>query len=408
MPDAMEQNAAFQQDYRAARQDIVAMYRQQVAARYAAAVAADNSFSERLVHFWSNHFAVSADNVLMTVFAGLQEQEAIRPHIFGHFADMLMAVEHHPAMLVYLNQSTSIGPNSIAGQRSAKAGRKPRGLNENLGREILELHTLGVQGGYSQSDVTEFARALTGFTIAGASVGMNANARQQDAPGDFRFAGGQHEPGPRRLLGKNYAQTGEAQANAILADLAVHPATAKHLSFKLARHFVADDPSPALVERLTQKFLAGQGDLTPWYAELIAAPELTAAPQLPTVNAGKYKTPWEWLVSAGRATGLAHFPRPAMLVNLMNELGHPVWKPKSPAGFDDIAASWLASDALMRRVEATPRLVALVPDLPDARAIAPLVLGDALRPQTTEALARAEDNKQAMALLLVSPEFLRR
>lgn len=402
MPDAMEQNAALQQDYRAARQDIVAMYRQQVAARYAAAVAADNSFAERLVHFWSNHFAVSADNVLMTVFAGLQEQEAIRPHIFGRFADMLMAVEHHPAMLVYLNQSTSIGPNSVAGQRSAKAGRKPRGLNENLGREILELHTLGVQGGYSQSDVTEFARALTGFTIAGASVGMNANARQQNAPGDFRFAGGQHEPGLRRLLGKNYAQAGEEQANAILADLAVHPATARHLSFKLVRHFVADDPPPALVERLTQKFLAGQGDLTPWYAELIAAP------QLPTVNAGKYKTPWEWLVSAGRATGLANFPRPALLVNLMNELGHPVWKPKSPAGFDDIAASWLASDALMRRVEATPRLVALVPDLPDARALAPLVLGDALRPQTAEALARAEDNKQAMALLLVSPEFLRR
>lgn len=391
---------ALKQDYRAARQDIVAIYRQQVAARYAAAVAADNDFAERLVHFWSNHFAVSADNVLMTVFAGLQEQEAIRPHIFGRFADMLMAVEHHPAMLVYLNQSTSIGPNSPAAKRRAGAGGKPRGLNENLGREILELHTLGVQGGYSQSDVTEFARALTGFTIAGANAG--ANPRQRATPGDFRFAPAQHEPGPRMILGKSYAQAGEAQANAILADLAVHPATAKHLSFKLARHFVADDPPPALVERLAKKFLAGQGDLTPWYAELIAAPELTAA------GAGKYKAPWEWLVSAGRATGLAQFPRPAMLVNLMNELGHPVWKPKSPAGFDDIAASWLASDALMRRVEATPRLVALVPDLPDARALAPLVLGDALRPQTAEALARAEDNKQAMALLLVSPEFLRR
>lgn len=391
---------ALMQDYRAARQDIVAMYRQQVAARYAAAVAADNDFAERLVHFWSNHFAVSADNVLMTVFAGLQEQEAIRPHIFGRFADMLMAVEHHPAMLVYLNQSTSIGPNSPAAKRRAGAGGKPRGLNENLGREILELHTLGVQGGYSQKDVTEFARALTGFTIAGANAG--ANPRQRAAPGDFRFAGGQHEPGPRMILGKSYAQAGEAQANAILADLAVHPATAKHLSFKLARHFVADDPPPALVERLAKKFLAGQGDLTPWYEELIAAPELTAA------STGKYKAPWEWLVSAGRATGLAQFPRPAMLVNLMNELGHPVWKPKSPAGFDDIAASWLASDALMRRVEATPRLVALVPDLPDARALAPRLLGDALRPETAEALARAEDNGQAMALLLVSPEFLRR
>ena len=405
-------DAALQQEYRAARQDIVGLYRQQVAARYAAAVAADNDFAERLVHFWSNHFAVSADNILMTVFAGLQEQEAIRPHIFGRFADMLMAVEHHPAMLVYLNQSTSIGPNSPAAKRRARAGGKPRGLNENLGREILELHTLGVKGGYSQKDVTEFARALTGFTIAGANAGpnagMNANPRQRATPGDFRFADGQHEPGPRSLLGKNYAQAGEGQANAILSDLAVHPATAKHLSFKLARHFVADDPPPALVERLAKKFLAGQGDLTPWYAELIAAPELTTALELTAANASKYKTPWEWLVSAGRATGLAQFPRPVMLVNLMNELGHPVWKPKSPAGFDDVAASWLASDALMRRVEATPRLVALVPDLPDARALAPLVMGDALRPQTAEALARAEDNKQAMALLLVSPEFLRR
>lgn len=380
--------------YKDARQDIIGLYRQQVAARYAAAVEADNSFAERLVHFWSNHFAVSADNVPMTVFAGLQEQEAIRPHVFGSFTDMLLAVEHHPAMLHYLNQSKSIGPNSPFAARRADKRGKQRGLNENLGREILELHTLGVKGGYTQSDVTELARALTGFTVVGAGA-------QQGTPGDFRFAAQQHEPGSRTILGKNYTQGGEAQANAVLADLAAHPATARHLSFKLARHFIADDPPPALVARLTESFLAARGRLGPWYATLLSAPEATTEP-------GKYKTPWEWLVSAGRAMNFAQFPRPQILVNLLAELGQPIWKPKSPAGYDDVAASWLASDALMRRVEAVPRLIALAPDLPDARSLAPKILGTALRPHTAEALARAEDNKQAMALLLVSPEFLRR
>lgn len=384
-----------QQDYRAARQDIVGLYRHQVAARYAQAVQAENSFGERLVHFWSNHFAVSADNIPMTVFAGLQEQEAIRPHVFGNFADMLMAVEHHPAMLIYLNQSGSIGPNSKAGQRRATNGRKQSGLNENLGREILELHTMGAQGGYNQNDVTELARALTGFTVAGAGG-------QQREPGAFRFAMQQHEPGTRTILGKGYAQDGEAQANAVLADLAVHPAAAKHLSFKLARHFVADVPPPALVDRLAKTFVAGRGDLTGWYQELLNSPEAR------TGQAAKYKTPWEWVVSVGRGAGLEAFPRPQYLVNLLNQLGQPVWKPKSPAGYDDVAASWLASDALMRRVEAVPRLIALAPNLPDARELAPKLLGSALRPETQRALARAEDNSQAMALLFVSPEFLRR
>ncbi len=354
---------------------------------------AENSFAERLVHFWSNHFAVSADQLPVVAFVGLQELDAIRPHIFGSFADMLRAVEHHPAMLYYLNQNGSIGPNSPVGLRRQKREARQDGLNENLGREILELHTLGVKGGYSQSDVTELARALTGFGVV---------APGNRAAGGFRFVANRHEPGPRSIMGKRYAEGGEEQANAILNDLAVHPATAQHLSTKLARHFVADDPPAPLVERLARDFLKTGGDFRSGYRVRLASPEAQSS------VLAKFKTPWEWMVSAGRALDVDSFPRLPLLDNLLNMLGQPVWKPKSPAGYDDIAASWLASNALMRRVEVVPRLVALAPNLPDARALAPQILGSALRPQTAQALDRAEDNKQAMALLLVSPEFLRR
>lgn len=376
-----------------ARGDVLTMYRDHLAARYAAAVNAENSFAERLVHFWSNHFAVSADQLPVTTFVGLQELDAIRPHIFGSFADMLRAVEHHPAMLYYLNQNSSIGPNSPVGIRRHERAARQDGLNENLGREILELHTLGVKGGYNQADVTELARALTGFSVVAAG---NRGA------GGFQYVANHHEPGTRLIMGKRYAEGGEEQANAILDDLAIHPATARHLSTKLARHFVADDPPAPLVERLARDFLKTGGDLRSWYRVLLASPEAQSA------KLTKFKTPWEWMVSAGRALDVDSFPRLPLLDNLLTMLGQPVWKPKSPAGYDDIAASWLASNALMRRVEVAPRLVALASNLPDARTLAPQLLGPALRPQTAQALDRAEDNQQAMALLLVSPEFLRR
>ncbi len=393
---------------REARQGVRQHYIAAISARFATCLTTPTPFAERIVHFWANHFAVSIDKLPVVATAGLLEMEAVRPNILGKFADMLHAVERHPAMLLYLDQAQSIGPNSVLGTRVAARGQRKLGLNENLAREILELHTLGLRTGglgtvYTQADVTEFARAMTGFTVAGLVQGPMARAIGADTtPGSFAFAQGLHEPGDRMIMGKRYATTGEAQATAILNDLAVHPATAKHLSFKLARHFVADDPPEALVNRLTKAFLDSGGDLSRWYRVLIESPESWGPVQ------AKYKTPWEWVISTARAAGLTDPPSGPQIAQMMNQLGQPVWKPGSPAGYDDIAASWLGPDALLRRVEAAPRLIALAPKPLDPRTLAPALLGSQLRPDTQTAIARAESPGQAMALLCLSPEFLRR
>ncbi|MFN2473116.1 MAG: DUF1800 domain-containing protein, partial [Sphingomicrobium sp.] len=234
-----------------------------VGARINSALTTQTPFAERIAHFWANHFAVAATKQTTVGFAGLLEFEAIRPHVMGRFGDMLLAVEQHPAMLFYLDQATSIGPDSPLAQRAAARAGK-RGLNENLAREILELHTLGVRTGYSQGDVTEFARALTGWTIAG--IGRGPAARfMTGKTGAFVFVDGLHEPGDRTVMGKSYRAAGEAQGRAILADLAVHPATARHVATKLARHFGADNPPPAMVARIEQAFLKSGGDLATVY-----------------------------------------------------------------------------------------------------------------------------------------------
>ena len=228
------------------RQDYLAMN----AARLNLALTTQVPFIERLVHFWANHFAVSVDKLPVIGLAGLLEFEAIRPNVLGRFSDMLLAVEQHPAMLVYLDQAQSVGPDSEAGEFVSGRGGKQFGLNENLAREIMELHTLGVRTGYSQADVTEFARALTGWTVGGLGRGPAARL-VGGANGQFQFASILHEPGSRTIMGKRYDQQGEAQATAIFLDLASSPATAKHLATKLGRHFAGDDPPPALVDRLS-------------------------------------------------------------------------------------------------------------------------------------------------------------
>lgn len=375
-------------------------YGAQVRARVAAALTGASPFAERLTHFWANHFAVSADKLQTIGLAGTLEFEAIRPNLFGRFGDLLLAVETHPAMLLYLDQAQSIGPGSLVGTRAAGRAnpRRKVGLNENLAREILELHTLGVGGGYAQADVQELARAMTGWSVGGfvrRPIGIEA------PDGAFVFQPNWHEPGTRTLLGKPYRQEGEAQAHAMLADLAVHPATARHLATKLARHFAADVPPPALVERLTAAHLRSGGDLSALYTVLIDAPEIWAAP------APKFRTPWEWTIAALR--GIGSQEAPAMrLVNALQELGQPVWRPGSPAGWDDTAASWAAPDALLRRVEVAQRLAIGVDDRLDARALATQLFGPALTPATAAAIARADSNVQGLALLLVSPEFMRR
>ncbi|WP_343609243.1 DUF1800 domain-containing protein [Novosphingobium sp.] len=382
---------AARQDY---GQQVQALYRAAVQARSDAALQTQAPFVERMVHFWSNHFCVSVDNQPVTAYAGSFERDAIRPYVLGRFEDMAMAVEHHPAMLIYLNQNQSIGPNSIAAQRSALGGdpAKRRGLNENLAREIMELHTLGVRSGYTQADVTEFARALTGWSVSGA---------ESNTPGTFLFRDRQHEPGSRQILGRSYHQVGEHQARAALGDFTHAPATATHIATKLARHFAGDTPPPAMVARLAAAFTSGRGDLPTLYKALIDSPEAWAPQPL------KFKTPWEWTISALRGLGRGETGAIQMAA-VQRQLGQPVWKPGSPAGWDDLGASWIAPDALMRRVEFAQRLAAPLGAQIDARALAPRLLPASLDPATAGQVAMAESPVSALALLLVSPDFLRR
>jgi uncharacterized protein (DUF1800 family) len=382
---------------RGIRDDYVVM----AGARMNAALTSRSPFIERLVHFWANHFAVSVDKLPVIPVAGLLEFEAIRPHVLGKFSDMLIAVEQHPAMLLYLDQAQSIGPDSRAGQLIAARGRQKRGLNENLAREIMELHTLGVRTGYTQADVTEFARALTGWTVGGLGRGPAARLAGGGPIGEFAFAELIHEPGERTIMGRRYGQDGERQARAILLDLAASPATAKHISTKLARHFAGDDPPQAMVDRLTQAYLRSDGDLPTVYRAIIDSPEAWAAQPL------KFKTPWEWSVSALRALDQTEIEADVAGA-LMVQLGQPTWKPGSPAGFDDIAASWAAPEALVRRVEVAQRIADRVGSSVDPRAIAEKVLPGALGESTRTAIARAESPVEGLALLLVSPEFVRR
>ncbi|WP_242137698.1 DUF1800 domain-containing protein [Sphingomonas sp. CARO-RG-8B-R24-01] len=393
--DAMKQARQFAQ--RTGRED----YAGAVGARATNALVTDTPFVERLVHFWANHFAVSADKLEIIGLSGTLEFEAIRPHVLGTFRDMLIAVEQHPAMLLYLDQAVSVGPTSPRGLQIAARGNRKVGLNENLAREILELHTLGVRTGYTQADVTEFARAMTGWTVAGIGRGPGAAAAGMDGlPGDFIFAAPIHEPGDRTIMGKRYPAGGVDQARAVLQDVSIAPATATHVMTKLARHFAGDAPPPALVARLQTAFLSSGGDLPTVYRALIAAPEVWVERPL------KFKTPWEWTISSMRALNVKT-AEPQAMVGLLNQLGQPTWKPGQPIGYDDIAASWAGPDAVLRRVEAAERFASRAANV-DARALAPKVLPGAVSPATQAALANCESPAQALALLLVTPEFLRR
>lgn len=371
------------------------LYIQAIGARFDAAINSPAPFAERLVHFWSNHFAVSADNIQIIGLAGAYEFEAIRPNIFGSFADMLLDVERHPAMLLYLDQSQSIGPNSRFGQRRRQRGNA-RGLNENLAREILELHTMGVRSGYSQDDVLELAKALTGHSV----VGYRQRGRDTGEAGDYVFREQAHEPGTRTVMGNQYRDDGPDQALHILRDLAMAPATATHISTKLARHFVADEPPAALVERMAQAYLANDGQLAPVYDVLLSSPEMRDPAHT------KFLDPWSWMVSVARTVGATQAPEGRQLYNVLNQLGQPTWKPGSPAGFGDDRDTWLGPDTLLRRIEATPRLLALGDPNADVRELAASLMGDRLTSDTRQAIARAENARQAMSLFVLSPEYL--
>jgi len=355
----------------------------EIKAKLDAAVAAEIGFAERLVWFWSNHFCVSAEKV--PNMAGGYEREAIRPHILGRYVDMLLAVEGHPAMLVYLDNFISIGPNSVAGIN------RTRGLNENLAREILELHTLGVRTGYSQDDVVSFAKVLTGWTIISANDNPEHGA-------EFIFNRRLHEPGPQRVMDRTYADTGVEQGRAVLKELARHPATATHVATKLARHFVADEPSPALVERLDKIFRDTDGDLKEIAKGLIAAPEAWTPVQ------SKLKRPSEWVLAMVRATGLRGDPERFARGQAL--LGEPMWRPPSPKGFADDEGAWI--DTMGPRLDIANNFAERVAERIDPKGVVETALGPIASAETREAVARAESRQQALALAFMSPEFQRR
>lgn len=319
-------------------------------------VTGDRPFVERLVAFWSNHVCVSiGSKALVTPLAGSYEREAIRPHVLGRFEDLVLASAKHPAMLVYLDNFQSIGPAS-RGAAAGGRGRPQRGLNENYARELLELHTLGVDGGYTQQDVQELAKILTGWTLSGIGRGramaqMPMRGRrqpaqtQQDSDGPISFAFQQmlHEPGSKTVLGARYAEAGVDAGERAIRVLCRHPSTARFIATKLVTHLVSDTPPPGAVDRIARVFRETDGNLRAVSGALIDLPEAWAD------GARKFRTPQDWLIAVMRAFNAADVSETT--TPLLRQLRHPLWSPQSPKGFGDKTQEWADPDSLLNRAE---------------------------------------------------------
>ncbi len=359
-------------------------YIEEAAARTRAAIDSQAPFYERLVHFWSNHFTVSATKRQSLPLVAAFERDVIRPHIMGHFGDMLLASTRHPAMQTYLDNARSIGPNSRAGKRGGK------GLNENLAREILELHTLGVNGGYGQGDVVALAKMLTGWTVDTEGRGTNG----------FIFTPQTHEPGEKTLLGINYPDSGEAEAGNALRSLAVHPATATFIATKLAQHFISDTPPQVNINTLAQSYMRSGGKLADVYRTLIALPDVWRTP-LP-----KIKTPNDYIISLLRAGGIDLDNR--RLAGAFRELGQVPFSAPSPAGWSDAGKDWIGGEALLRRIEIAQSLSAALHTRVTPDQMLAQTIGPAASEATRTAVRRAGSPAEALTLIFASPEFQRR
>jgi uncharacterized protein (DUF1800 family) len=380
--------------------------------RLMTAVQTQRPFAERLQWFWCNHFTVSMLKGSARGLVGAFEREAIRPHLAGKFEDLLWASTTHTAMLRYLDNHLSIGPDSEAAKRRGAARRRlgaappgvalPTGLNENLARELLELHTLGAQsareGLYTQADVTALSAVLTGW---------HGQIRRE---GRFGASAGQlfepalHQPGSKTVLGRSYP-AGQEGLRLVVRDLAQHPATAGFIAHKLARHFVADEPPPELVSALRQRYLETGGDLPQVYRALIEHPLAWSEP------CTKLKTPEEFVVSAARTLGMrkeAGAREAQLLVQAVISMGQRPQTAPSPAGWSDLAEDWMGPDAVWKRLEWATQVGERTGKVLDARRIAPQSLGALWSERSAQSLDRAADGAQAVALLLLSPEFQRR
>jgi uncharacterized protein (DUF1800 family) len=390
--DGQGDKTANAQAFKDAQRDLREKVGADFLARARLATNTDAAFRERWALFWANHFTVSSTKQITSVLIGPFEREAIRPHVFDSFENLLVASSTHPAMLTYLDQAQSIGPNSqIAGAAARRSNRKA-GLNENLAREILELHTVGVDAGYNQADVTEFARVLTGF-----SIGRD----NEDRAGQFVFREGAHEPGARTVMGRHYGQQQMKQGLAVLSDLAANPHTARHVCGKIARHFVSDTPPRSLTDRLERRWMETGGDLAKVARTLIDSPEAWDP------SPAKFKTPYEYTLSTWRLIG-AEPSAIERLSPILTGLGQKPFSAPSPKGWPEDAQTWAAPDALIKRMQWAQGFAAAVADRTDPNALAAEALGARLTPAVAKAVSRAETRREAFALLVMSPEFQRR
>ena len=364
------------------------IFRDEALARIHRAIEVRAGFAERLVAFWSNHFCISAaKGGISRVTAGAFEREAIRPHVLGRFADMLLAVESHPAMLHFLDNAQSVGPNSKAGANGK------RGLNENLGREIMELHALGVGSGYTQTDVTNLARIITGWTYVG-------QAAKLGEPGTFVFNAAAHEPGPIELLGATYPEDGAAQGHAALVDIARRPQTARFIATKFARHFLGDGPPKTLVDRLARVFHDTDGDLRALTIALIDAPESWDRKPV------RVRNPFEFLIGAHRL--LQRLPEePGVILGPINTMGMSLWTPPGPNGFSDQSSAWATPEGMKLRLDYSAQFAQRLREPPNPSDLLEALCGGAPSSETRLAIAHAESRQQGIALLLMSPEMQR-
>ncbi|MBS7805911.1 DUF1800 family protein [Rhizobiales bacterium TNE-4] len=366
------------------------IYRQEALVRFQQAFRAPCGILERLTAFWANHFAVSCQKApFVRMTAGAFEREAIRPHILGRFRDMARAVVQHPTMLFYLDNAQSVGPESIVAKSNPK-----RGLNENLAREILELHTLGLNGGYTQADVTALAKIITGWTYGSADGRLGP-------PGSFVFEPRWHEPGLQILLKKTFGQDGVSQGEAALDMLSTQPATALFIATKMARHFIADVPPPSLIKQLAKTFLETGGDLGAVTYRLVSSQEAWSLPLT------KMRTPRDFVIASMRL--LNRTPEePQRMLSALNMLGEPLWSPPGPNGFPDMSAAWMTPEQLQLRLDLSAQLARQVRDPPNPSDLLEEAFGAAASEATRIAVRRAESKQQGLALLLMAPEFQKR
>ncbi len=388
-------------------------------ARLVRAVGSPWQLHEALVEFWFNHFNVYEKKGALKVWIGAYEEEAIRPHTLGRFSDLLLATAKHPAMLVYLDNSQNVAPatsdemgaSTNPNNPDKKKKGKKNGINENYAREVMELHTLGVDGGYSQTDVVALAHILTGWTVgAGAEADAATAARLYKADkGAFRFARRRHDPSQEILLGRSFGGDDVSEGEQALLMLAAHPSTAHHVSYQLAQYFVADKPDAALVDAMAKTFRTSGGDIRAVMGTMLASPAFLAPAHIGT----KYKTPYRYVVSAARAAGIAS-AHVGQLSRALADLGQPLYGCLTPDGYACTQSAWLDPDALLHRISFATDMgngtysgFSDSGDLeaPDPERILETV-GPALGKTTLAAIAAAPRESRAGAIL-GSPDFMR-